>query len=105
MDPGPQDFRSKTRRRAAQSAATITRFMLLQRLIHSLRAAAWATCLLPAALALAAEEPIQAARLQPGERITLDGTLAHPAWQRAAVFDRSFQIGRASCRERVCLAV
>ena len=92
MDPGPQDFRSKTRRRAAQSAATITRFMLLQRLIHGLRAAAWATCLLPAALALAAEEPIQAARLQPGERITLDGTLAHPAWQRAAVFDRSFQI-------------
>ena len=30
---------------------------------------------------------INAARLLPGETITLDGTLAHPAWQRAPVFD------------------
>lgn len=40
----------------------------------------------------AADEPIQAARLQPGERIKLDGTLAHPAWQRAPAFERSWQI-------------
>ena len=76
MDPGPQDFRSKTRSRPAQSAATITRFRFLKRLIHRLRAA---TCLLLEALALASDEPIQAARLLPGERIELDGTLAHPA--------------------------
>ncbi|MDP3223673.1 MAG: DUF5916 domain-containing protein, partial [Rubrivivax sp.] len=31
---------------------------------------------------------ITAARLLPGEQIKLDGTLAHPAWQRAPVFDR-----------------
>jgi hypothetical protein len=29
---------------------------------------------------------VQAARLEPGERIALDGTLSHPAWQRAPVF-------------------
>ncbi len=31
---------------------------------------------------------ISAARLQPGETIALDGTLSHPAWQRAPVFHR-----------------
>lgn len=31
---------------------------------------------------------ISAARLNPGETITLDGSLSHPAWQRAPVFDR-----------------
>ena len=35
-----------------------------------------------------ADLTITAARLQPGETITLDGTLSHPAWQRAPVFDR-----------------
>lgn len=33
----------------------------------------------------AAELALQAARLQPGERLPLDGTLDHPAWQRAPV--------------------
>ena len=38
------------------------------------------------------EEPaVQAARLAPGERIVLDGSLTHPAWQRAPVFDHFFQ--------------
>ena len=30
-------------------------------------------------------EPMQAVRLLPGERIVMDGTLSHPAWQRAPV--------------------
>jgi hypothetical protein len=39
--------------------------------------------------ALALEPPpIRAQRLQAGERIVLDGTLASPAWQRAPVFDQ-----------------
>ena len=36
----------------------------------------------------AAELTVTAVRLQPGESIKLDGTLSHPAWQRAPVFDR-----------------
>ncbi len=92
VKPAAPPLRSKTRSRPAQSAATITRFMFLQRLIHHLRAAAWAACLLPASPAIAADEPIQAARLLPGERIQLDGTLEHPAWQRAPAFERSYQI-------------
>jgi hypothetical protein len=45
--------------------------------------------LLAAAVPLRAEEPpIQAVRLLPGERVRLDGTLSHPAWARAPVFDR-----------------
>jgi Domain of unknown function (DUF5916) len=47
---------------------------------------------LAAPSAKAAEEPIQAARLQAGERIALDGTLSHPAWQRAPAFDRAYEI-------------
>ena len=43
-------------------------------------------------LALGAEEPIHAVRLAPGERIELDATLSHPAWQRAPVFERNYQI-------------
>ena len=39
------------------------------------------------ALAQAADA-IHAVRLQGGERLVLDGTLSHPAWQRAPVFDR-----------------
>ncbi|MED5618288.1 carbohydrate binding family 9 domain-containing protein [Ideonella sp. BN130291] len=39
-----------------------------------------------------AEQPIQAVRLQPDEHIVLDGTLAHPAWQRAPVFERTYVI-------------
>ncbi len=31
---------------------------------------------------------MQAVRLLPGERLKLDGTLSHPAWQRAPVYDR-----------------
>ena len=48
--------------------------------------------LLQARPARAAEEPIQAARLQADEHIRLDGTLAHPAWQRAPVFERSYEV-------------
>ena len=33
-------------------------------------------------------DAVQAARLQPGESIRLDGTLSHPAWQRAPAWDR-----------------
>jgi len=35
-----------------------------------------------------ADETVRAVRLAPGERIVLDGTLSHPAWARAPVFDR-----------------
>ena len=37
----------------------------------------------------AAELTVTAVRLQPGESIKLDGTLSHPAWQRAPVHDRA----------------
>ncbi len=47
---------------------------------------------LAAPLAQAAEEAVQATRLQSGERIVLDGTLSHPAWRRAPVFERSYEI-------------
>ncbi|MFY9514442.1 MAG: DUF5916 domain-containing protein, partial [Rubrivivax sp.] len=47
-------------------------------------ALAW--LLLP--LSALAQEPMQAVKLQPGEQLRLDGTLAHPAWQRAPVYDR-----------------
>lgn len=40
----------------------------------------------------AADDSMHATRLLPGERIALDGTLSHPAWQRAPVFDRSHEI-------------
>jgi Domain of unknown function (DUF5916) len=43
-------------------------------------------------LAQAAEEAVQAVRLREGERIALDGTLSHPAWQRAPVFERAYEI-------------
>lgn len=33
-------------------------------------------------------DSMRAARLEPGERIVLDGTLSHPAWQRAPAFHR-----------------
>jgi hypothetical protein len=33
-------------------------------------------------------EAMQAVRLQPGEVLRLDGTLSHPAWARAPVFER-----------------
>lgn len=38
--------------------------------------------------AVRAVHAIQAARLQPGEVVRIDGTLAHPAWQRAPVHDQ-----------------
>ena len=59
--------------------------------MRALRCGVLAACL-PAALALAAEEPMTAVRMAPGERIELDGTLSHPAWQRAPVFERSFEV-------------
>lgn len=62
--------------------------------LHALRAAFFAVCTAAAAAAPTppAEEPVQAVRLLPGERIVLDGTLSNPAWQRAPVFDRSYEI-------------
>ena len=59
--------------------------------IQRLRASLLALCL-AAPLAQAAEEAVQATRLQSGERIVLDGTLSHPAWRRAPVFERSYEI-------------
>lgn len=50
--------------------------------------------------AAGAEEPIRAERLLPGERIALDGTLSSPAWRRAPVFDRSYEIEPVRDRER-----
>lgn len=36
----------------------------------------------------AVEQPMVAVRLQPDERLKLDGSLSHPAWQRAPVYSR-----------------
>ncbi|MEY2688625.1 MAG: hypothetical protein RL375_2823, partial [Pseudomonadota bacterium] len=44
--------------------------------------------LMLAARAQGIEPAVQAVHLRPGEHIVLDGTLSHPAWQRAPVFDR-----------------
>lgn len=62
-----------------------TRIPLLPRLL----ALAWMLL----ASAVAAQDPeaaatVRAERLQAGERIVLDGSLSHPAWQRAPAFDR-----------------
>lgn len=38
-----------------------------------------------------ADDAMQAVKLQPGERIVLDGSLSHPAWQRAPVWTRFVQ--------------
>jgi hypothetical protein len=55
--------------------------------------AAWIAAWLAAAAAQAADDhAMHAAPLQPGERIVLDGTLSHPAWQRAPAFERSHEI-------------
>jgi len=55
-------------------------------------AAALALACLPGAHAQTAAEDasrtVTAVRLQPGESIVLDGSLAHPAWQRAPAWDR-----------------
>lgn len=54
----------------------------------------WATLALALAATAAqaqgedANRAVQAERLRPGETIRLDGTLSHPAWQRAPVHDR-----------------
>ena len=48
--------------------------------------------LLQARPARAAEGSIQAARLAPGEHIKIDGTLSDPAWRRAPVFERSYEV-------------
>ncbi|MBL8327222.1 MAG: carbohydrate binding family 9 domain-containing protein [Rubrivivax sp.] len=42
----------------------------------------------PAPAAAAAPAGLSAARLQPGERLVLDGSLSHPAWQRAPAHTR-----------------
>lgn len=41
---------------------------------------------------LAAEEPITAVRLAPGEHVPVDGRLTHAAWQKAPVFERSYEV-------------
>jgi len=56
------------------------------------------------AQAAAPEAPaVTAVRLLPGETIRLDGTLSHPAWQRAPVFsafvEKDPQLGRAPSHE------
>ena len=68
--------------------------MTILRLRRSLHAALLALCTTAATAASTppAAEPIQAVRLLHGEHIVLDGTLSHPAWQRAPVFDRSYEI-------------
>lgn len=43
------------------------------------------------AVALSNRQPMHAVKLHPDERIELDGTLSHPAWQRAPVFDQFIQ--------------
>jgi Domain of unknown function (DUF5916) len=48
--------------------------------------AAVSALLLAASCGCVAAQALQAVRLQPGERITLDGSLSHPAWQRAPAF-------------------
>jgi hypothetical protein len=45
------------------------------------------------------EQPIRAARLLPGEKIELDGTLSNPAWQRAPVFEPTYEIEPVRGRE------
>jgi hypothetical protein len=66
--------------------------MISQRLPFLLRVAALFACIAVIAPARCAEEPMAAVRLMPGERIVLDGTLSAPAWQRAPVFERSYEI-------------
>ena len=43
---------------------------------------------LVAVTAAAQNNSVQAVRLLPGEQLSLDGSLSHPAWQRAPVFSR-----------------
>jgi hypothetical protein len=54
--------------------------------------AAWIALLFAAGAAHADDDAMHAAPLLPGERIVLDGTLSHPAWQRARAFERSHEI-------------
>jgi hypothetical protein len=67
---------------------------LTHRFVHRgrLSAVCLALLMLAATPARSADEPIQAARLHADEHIVLDGTLSHPAWQRALAFDRSHEI-------------
>ena len=58
--------------------------------LAALAAPTSAADLTPAAAA-ALNTPIVAERLRPGETIKLDGTLSHPAWQRAPVHKASFE--------------
>ena len=51
-------------------------------------AALWLSAPAGAQAQTAAELTMTAVRLQAGESIALDGTLSHPAWQRAPVHDR-----------------
>jgi hypothetical protein len=36
--------------------------------------------------------PVQAVRLEAGEKISLDGSLSHPAWQRVKTYDQFIQV-------------
>ena len=65
--------------------------MNLIRLLRAWRVASMAL-LLAAGVAHADDDAMHAVPLQPGERIVLDGTLSHPAWQRAPAFERSHEI-------------
>jgi hypothetical protein len=56
------------------------------------RALCAALLLIAPAAAQADDDAMHAVRLLPAERIVLDGTLSHPAWQRAPAFERSHEI-------------
>jgi hypothetical protein len=56
-------------------------------LLAGLLACAAAAAAQPAAPASAERQAIRSVALHPGERLPLDGTLDHPAWQRAPVHD------------------
>ena len=68
-------------------------FRLLKRLtwrwtIAPMRRLAWLLLCVVSPLFAQEADAIRAERLAPGETLRMDGTLAHPAWQRAPVHER-----------------
>ncbi len=70
------------------AARCVRALLCLSLCVGSLCAQAQATSAAPRADTAV---PVNAARLQEGESITLDGRLNHPAWARAAVHERFFE--------------
>jgi hypothetical protein len=88
LHPGSGCLRSQ---RTGLAALSPSRRVLLVVFVWAVFAAAFPAAAQTPAAADAKHYPIeamQAVRLQSGERITLDGTLSHPAWQRAPVHSR-----------------